>query len=64
VFDALGTDRVYKKAWELERIIELFKAERGRHFDPDLIDVFFSNLDRFLRVREAYKDPPAADQSA
>ncbi|MBO9599866.1 MAG: DUF3369 domain-containing protein, partial [Cohnella sp.] len=34
VFDALGSERVYKKAWELPEIIDLFKAERGKHFDP------------------------------
>jgi HD-GYP domain-containing protein (c-di-GMP phosphodiesterase class II) len=56
VFDALGTDRVYKKAWEMKRILELFKAERGRHFDPKLVDVFFAHLDEFLAVKETYAD--------
>ena len=41
VFDALGSDRVYKKAWDDERIFKLFKEERGEHFDPKLIDIFF-----------------------
>ena len=56
VFDALGSDRVYKKAWEDERIFELFKAERGEHFDPYLVDLFFGNLDAFLAIRERFKD--------
>lgn len=56
VFDALGSDRCYKKAWELDRILGLFKEERGHHFDPNLIDVFLGNLDDFLAVRDAYKD--------
>jgi response regulator RpfG family c-di-GMP phosphodiesterase len=56
VFDALGSDRVYKKAWELDRILELFHEERGRHFDPMLIDKFFLHLEDFLNVRERYKD--------
>lgn len=56
VFDALGSDRAYKKAWELERILELFKSERGKHFDPNLTDIFFNNLDKFLEIREKYKD--------
>lgn len=54
VFDALGHDRVYKKAWELERILELFKEERGKHFDPTLIDLFFENLDSFLDVKNKF----------
>ncbi|MBN2895832.1 MAG: HD domain-containing protein [Campylobacterales bacterium] len=56
VFDALGSDRCYKKAWEDERIFELFKAEQGKHFDPRLIDIFFEHLDTFLAIREQLKD--------
>lgn len=58
VFDALGSDRVYKKAWELDRILELFREESGQHFDPALVKVFFDNLDKFLEIRETYKDAP------
>ena len=54
VFDALGHDRVYKKAWPLEEILNLFKEGRGKHFDPNLIDLFFSNLDEFLGIKEAF----------
>ncbi len=56
VFDALGSDRVYKKAWEDERIFALFREERGKHFDPKLIDIFFDHLDEFLAIRETFKD--------
>jgi len=56
VFDALGSDRVYKKAWDDERIFKLFKEERGEHFDPNLVDLFFENLDSFLEIREEFKD--------
>ncbi len=56
VFDALGSDRVYKKAWEDERIFKLFREERGEHFDPKLIDIFFENLDEFLTIRSTFKD--------
>ncbi|QOP40366.1 PAS domain S-box protein [Sulfurimonas marina] len=55
VFDALGHDRVYKKAWELERILELFKNERGKHFDPKLVDLFFEHLEQFLEIRKQYE---------
>jgi len=56
VFDALGSDRCYKKAWDDERIFNLFKEERGKHFDPKLIDIFFEHLDEFLKIRETFKD--------
>jgi len=56
VFDALGSDRVYKKAWDDEQIFTLLKNQRGKHFDPILIDLFFKNLDEFLKIRDAFKD--------
>jgi response regulator RpfG family c-di-GMP phosphodiesterase len=56
VFDALGSDRCYKKAWELDKILELFKEEKGKHFEPKLVDIFFQNVDAFLFLREQYKD--------
>lgn len=56
VFDALGSDRCYKKAWDDEKIFKLFKDEKGKHFDPKLIDIFFNNLDEFLAIREKFHD--------
>jgi len=56
VFDALGSDRCYKKAWEDEKIFSLLKEEKGEHFDPELVDIFFNHLDEFLEVRACYRD--------
>ncbi|WP_308638714.1 HD domain-containing phosphohydrolase [Paenibacillus silvisoli] len=56
VFDALGSDRVYKKAWELERILKLFKEERGQHFDPKLVDVLMEQLPAILDIRDRFRD--------
>ncbi|MEC0232479.1 DUF3369 domain-containing protein [Paenibacillus alba] len=56
VFDALCSDRVYKKAWELDRVLDLLKTERGKHFDPDIVDIFLSHLDEFLVIKELYKE--------
>ncbi len=58
VFDALGNARVYKPAWEMDRIVSLFKAERGHQFDPDMVKVFLDNLDDFIKISEIYKDEP------
>ena len=55
VFDALGSDRVYKKAWNDEKIFKLFKEERGKHFDPKLMDIFFEHIDEFLIIRDKFK---------
>ncbi len=56
VFDAVGNERVYKKAWELDRILELFRKEKGEHFDPMLVDIFFDNLPKILRIKETFPD--------
>jgi len=61
VFDALGSDRVYKKAWDDKRVFKLLKEERGKHFDPKLIDIFFENLEEILKVRETFKDAYKSD---
>ena len=50
VFDALGTERPYKEAWSIDRILEFLRTERGRHFDPRLVDVIFENLDELLDI--------------
>jgi len=56
VFDALGSDRCYKKAWELEKIYDLIREQSGKHFDPALVELFFTHLDEFLEVREHLAD--------
>lgn len=56
VFDALAHDRVYKKAWPIEKILNLLEEEKGKHFDPNLIDIFFANLDEFLKLKKDFKD--------
>ncbi len=56
VFDALGSDRCYKAAWPTEKILALVREERGRHFDPSLVDIFFANLDEFLRIKRDIPD--------
>jgi len=56
VFDALGSHRVYKDSWDDEKIFKMFKEERGKHFDPKLVDIFFDNLDDILAIRKSFKD--------
>ena len=56
VFDALGSDRCYKKAWNDNRIFDFFKQEKGGYFDPRLVNIFFENLDKFLEIRDNMRD--------
>ncbi|MEA3288794.1 MAG: DUF3369 domain-containing protein [Campylobacterota bacterium] len=50
VFDALSFKRVYKDAWEYDKIIEFFHEQKAKHFDPKLIDIFFENIDRIKEI--------------
>lgn len=56
VFDALVTRRVYKEAIPFYMAKEIIVAERGRHFDPDVVDVFLENFDDFVTVAEKYRE--------
>jgi len=57
-------ERVYKPAWELDRILGYFREERGKQFDPDITDVFFGNLDEILTIRDAFPESEEAARSA
>lgn len=54
VFDALSCKRVYKKSWPMEDILEYIKSERGKHFDPNLVDLFFENIDQFIEISKEH----------
>jgi len=56
VFDALSHRRCYKEAWELEDAINYMKEHKGNHFDPKLIDLFFSDIDYIKNVMREYAD--------
>jgi putative two-component system response regulator len=40
VYDALTSDRPYRAAWALERVVDHIRQGAGSHFDPDVVDVF------------------------
>ena len=52
VFDALISQRPYKALYPVEKACDIVKKERGEHFDPDVVDVFFVNIDEFLTIRD------------
>lgn len=56
VFDALGSKRCYKDAWSQEQTLSFLQEQKGLQFDPELINLFFSNLDGFLKIRDGSPD--------
>ena len=59
VFDALCSRRVYKPAFPMEKVVGIITSDRGRHFDPVLVDILLENLDQADAVRLAYMDTDA-----
>ncbi|MDO9631931.1 MAG: HD domain-containing protein [Humidesulfovibrio sp.] len=56
VYDALSIDRVYKKAWAQDKVLEFIRQQRGIMFDPRLVDLFFENLDELDAIRLRLSD--------
>lgn len=55
VYDALVTERVYKKAFSREKAEEIIGRERGKHFDPDITDLFFEKSDIMHEIKNSLK---------
>lgn len=53
VYDALVSDRPYKKAFSDEEAVEIIVSASGKHFDPKIIEIFLEVKDQFKAVREA-----------
>jgi putative two-component system response regulator len=53
VFDAISTDRIYRKAFTLGESVEIMKEGRGSHFDPEIVDLFLDSLDEILVIKDA-----------
>jgi putative two-component system response regulator len=52
VFDALTSERVYKKAMSFEQARDIIANGRARHFDPDVVDAFLADFDTFVRIAQ------------
>ena len=57
VFDALTSKRCYKDAFTVERAKEIMEEGRNKHFDPDLLDLFWKHVDEVLVIKSNYIDP-------
>lgn len=54
VFDALTSDRPYKKAFSNERSLQIMKEGQGKHFDPELLDLFIGRFDEVVAIQKQY----------
>jgi putative two-component system response regulator len=56
VFDALTSERPYKKAWTMEQASKLLSDGAGTHFDPECVSAFFVNFDEVLAIKNKFAD--------
>ncbi len=56
VLDALFCKRCYKPAWEKEQVLEFFREQSGKHFDPKLVDVLFEHKQKFMEIKDRLQD--------
>lgn len=56
VFDALTSERPYKKAWALDDAVDFLKSNTGSHFDPACVDAFLAGWPQALEIRARYHD--------
>ena len=52
VFDALTSRRPYKDSFSIEKSLKIMEEGSGKHFDPQLIDIFFDNIDDILEIQK------------
>lgn len=57
VFDALTSERPYKKSWPVEKAVDFIKNESGQHFDPRLVECFIENLPEIIEIMKEYAEP-------
>lgn len=56
VFDALTSERPYKREWQVEAAVATMKQDAGTHFDPQCVEAFLRGLDGILQVRADFRD--------
>jgi putative two-component system response regulator len=52
VFDALTSKRPYKEPYPVKEAIDIIEKERGKYFDPQVVDVFLEHIDEMLKIKE------------
>lgn len=56
VYDALISKRHYKPPFPHEKAVGIIREERGRHFDPELVDIFIASEQQFNSIALKYAD--------
>ncbi|MCC2616017.1 DUF3369 domain-containing protein [Aestuariibacter halophilus] len=61
VYDALRSKLHHKEAWPLDKVLDVFRSQRGKQFDPSLVDILLRESDAFEEIQQRYQEcEPAA----
>lgn len=58
VYDALVSDRPYKKAWTSEQAVEYLVSSKGTHFDPECVEAFIQQYGKVTLIQQQLRDFP------
>jgi putative two-component system response regulator len=64
VYDALISQRIYKKALSHECAVQIMREGRGTHFDADMLDAFIDSQAEFIAIAQRFADPRADGDAA
>ncbi|MDO6428054.1 two-component system response regulator [Thalassotalea sp. 1_MG-2023] len=56
VFDALTSKRPYKDAWSIDETMSFIREQKGKHFEPKLVELLDQELDKVLAIKQQYQD--------
>lgn len=56
-FDSMLCKRPYREKLPMQKALDYIQEESGRHFQPELVELFVKNLDKVAEIQEKYPDP-------
>ncbi|WP_334018355.1 response regulator [Alteromonas sp. S015] len=56
VFDALTSKRPYKDAWSIEKTVDFLQNQKGKHFEPKLVDLMIEIMPKILDIKATFRD--------
>lgn len=56
VFDALSSERPYKRAFSVEKCVSIIQSDSGKHFDPRCVTAFFRRIKEVIGIKQAFSD--------
>ena len=56
VYDALGSNRTYKRAFPEDECLRIIREDAGSQFDPHIVSIFLQNIDAVRAIKKAWED--------